>query len=60
MSSTTIEELEKTYEEMIDKSESIFEKNILKAELKHKLSLLSLGLENITPPNPEDCIACSG
>jgi len=60
MSNITVEELEKTYDEMIEKSDSPFEKNILKAELKHKLYLLSVGLENITPPDPEDCIACSG
>jgi len=35
-------------------------KNILEAELKHKLELLELGIENIIPPEPDDCIACSG
>ena len=40
--------------------ESSFMKNILEAELKHKLELLELGIENVTPPEPDDCIACSG
>tara|TARA_R110002012_G_scaffold269562_1_gene453682 strand:- start:1215 stop:1388 length:174 start_codon:yes stop_codon:yes gene_type:complete len=48
------------YQNLIDNEDSIFMKNILEAELKHKLELLELGIENITPPDPDDCIACSG
>jgi len=53
-------DLKTVYNEKIEKEESPFMKNILEAELKHKLELLELGIENITPPEPDDCIACSG
>lgn len=54
------EDLKNVYTEKIENEESPFMKNILEAELKHKLELLELGIENITPPDPDDCIACSG
>lgn len=54
------DELKDNYREKIQNEESPFMKNILEAELKHKLELLDLGIENITPPKPDDCIACSG
>jgi len=54
------ENLEEHYQKLIKNEDSPFMKEILKAELKHKLSLLELGIENITPPDPDECIACSG
>jgi len=54
------DELKDNYREKIQNEESPFMKNILEAELKHKLELLELGIKNINPPKPDDCIACSG
>tara|TARA_R110002074_G_scaffold114748_2_gene245296 strand:- start:1017 stop:1190 length:174 start_codon:yes stop_codon:yes gene_type:complete len=54
------DDLKNVYNDRIEKEESSFMKNILEAELKHKLELLELGIENVTPPEPDDCIACSG
>jgi hypothetical protein len=54
------DELKNNYRERIQNEESPFMKNILEAELKHKLELLDLGIENIIIPDPDDCIACSG
>lgn len=54
------DDLKIVYNQKIENEESPFMKNILEAELKHKLELLELGIENITPPDPDDCIACSG
>tara|TARA_R110002020_G_scaffold190644_1_gene390214 strand:+ start:5255 stop:5428 length:174 start_codon:yes stop_codon:yes gene_type:complete len=48
------------YQNLIENENSPFMKNILEAELKHKLELLELGIENVIPPDPDDCIACSG
>ncbi|GAG00032.1 unnamed protein product, partial [marine sediment metagenome] len=41
------DELKDNYKEKIQNEESPFMKNILEAELKHKLELLELGIENI-------------
>lgn len=56
----SVDELKHEYNEKIENENSPFMKNILEAELKHKLELLELGIENVTPPDPDDCIACSG
>jgi len=56
----SVDDLKNSYNEKIENENSPFMKNILEAELKHKLELLELGIKNITPPEPDDCIACSG
>ena len=45
----SVDELKHEYNEKIENENSPFMKNILEAELKHKLELLELGIENVTP-----------
>lgn len=53
----TKEEVKKHYEELIEKTESSFQKNILNAEMEHQLKMIDQGITPDFTPG-DDCLFC--
>lgn len=58
-----VEEIKSHYEKLIEQAETAMEKNLLKAEMNHKLKLLELNQETdydkMASDSQFECIGCS-